>query len=104
MLQLRSKFSKEKTEVPNIKSAIKRVKVNQTKNEENRAIKSRIATYIKKFKVALSNNEIESAENLLKEVVSYLDSAASNNVIHKNNASRKQAHLSKLLDDAKKQK
>ena len=89
--------------MPNIKSAIKRVKVNQTKNQENKAIKSRIATYIKKFKVALANNELENADNLLREVVSYLDSAAASNVIHKNNASRKQAHLSKLLDDARKQ-
>ncbi len=89
--------------MPNIKSAIKRVSVNKTKNEENKAIKSRIATFVKKFKLAVSNKEFENAENLLRQVVSLLDSAATNNVIHKNNASRKEAHLSKLLDDAKKQ-
>ncbi len=88
--------------MPNIKSAIKRVKVNQTKNQENKAIKSRISTFIKKFKTALAAKELENAESTLNEVVALLDSAATNNVIHKNNASRKQAHLRKLLDDAKK--
>ena len=50
----------------------------------------------------MSENELDNAEKLLNEVVALLDSAAANNVIHKNNASRKQAHLRKLLDDAKK--
>lgn len=88
--------------MPNIKSAIKRVGVNETKNEQNKAIKSRLATFIKKFKAELAGGNLENAEKLLNDTVALLDSAAANNVIHKNNASRKQAHLRKLLDDAKK--
>ena len=88
--------------MPNIKSAIKRVSVNQTKNQQNKAIKSRLSTFIKKYKAEIESGELENAEKLLSEVVALLDSAAADNVIHKNNASRKQAHLRKLLDDAKK--
>ena len=88
--------------MPNIKSAIKRVDVTIKKNLENKAIKSRIATYTKKFKNELKDGNIENATALLSEVISYIDCAAKDNVIHKNNANRKKATLTKLLDEAKK--
>ena len=88
--------------MPNIKSAIKRVDVNEKKKAENKSVKSRLSTYTKKFKSALAENNLEVAETLYRELVAYLDSAASQNVIHKNCASRRKAHLAKLLDDAKK--
>lgn len=88
--------------MPNIKSAIKRVDVTIKKNLENKAIKSRIATYTKKFKKAVEERDLENAASLLAEVISYIDCAAKDNVIHKNNANRKKATLTKLLDNAKK--
>ena len=88
--------------MPNIKSAIKRVDVNEKKNAQNRSVKSKIATYTKKFKTALAENNLEEADKLYKQLISLLDAAASENVIHKNCASRRQAHFAKLLDDAKK--
>lgn len=87
--------------MPNIKSAEKRVKVIETKTAQNKAIKSRIATYTKKFKTAVANKEVENAEKLFVEVVSFMDKAASDNVIHKNCANRKKAHFTKLLDELK---
>jgi small subunit ribosomal protein S20 len=81
----------------NIKSAIKRIKVNETKRERNKPVKSALATEIKKFRLAVDNNELKHAEELLKEVFSALDSAAADNVIHKNKADREKAKLSKLL-------
>jgi len=88
--------------VPNIKSAEKRVKIIEKKTAENRAVKSRISTFAKKFKLAVANKEVENAEKLLCEVVSLLDKAAADNVIHKNSADRKKAHYSKMLDTLKK--
>lgn len=87
--------------MPNIKSAKKRVNVNEKKRLENKVVKSKISTYTKKFKLALAENNLQGADELLKQVVSLLDNAASKNVIHKNCASRRIAHLSKLLSDAK---
>ena len=84
--------------MPNIKSAIKRVKVNEKKNAENRMIKSEINTYIRKYKNAIAEKNVDEATSLLSEVVSRLDAAASKNVIHKNNASRKQSRLAKMLE------
>lgn len=87
--------------MPNIKSAIKRVKVIEKKTLENKMVKSRLSTFVKKFKSAVSENKLEEAEVLFSEVVSLLDRAAKDNIIHKNNASKKQAHLAELLHKAK---
>lgn len=87
--------------MPNIKSAIKRVDVNAKKNAQNKSVKSKLATYTKKFKNAVVEKDLETADKLFKELVSLLDSAANQNVIHKNCASRRQGHFAKLLDDIK---
>ena len=88
--------------MPNIKSAEKRVKIIEKKTAENKAIKSRISTFAKKFKAAVAEKNVENAEKLFNEVVSLMDKAACDNVIHKNSANRKKAHYCKMLDDLKK--
>ena len=89
--------------MPNTKSAEKRVKIIEKKTAQIKSVKSKISTYIKKFKAAIENKDIEVAEVALGDVVSLLDKAASDNVIHKNNADRRKAHYAKLLDDLKKE-
>ena len=89
--------------MPNIKSAEKRVKIIEKKTAENKSVKSRLSTYIKKFKAAIANKDVQVAEIAYNDVISLLDKAASDNVIHKNNANRKKAHFAKLLDDLKKE-
>ena len=89
--------------MPNIKSAEKRVKIIEKKTAENKSVKSRLSTYIKKFKAAIANKDFQVAEIAYNDVISLLDKAASDNVIHKNNANRKKAHFAKLLDDLKKE-
>ncbi|MBE7074286.1 MAG: 30S ribosomal protein S20 [Clostridiales bacterium] len=88
--------------MPNIKSAKKRVLVIEKKTEENKAIKSRIATFAKKFKAAVAEGNTENATALYNEVVALMDKAACDNVIHKNYANRKKAHFCKMLDNLKK--
>jgi len=88
--------------MPNIKSAIKRVEVAQKNNERNKAKKSEIATFVKKFKKAIAEKDIATAETEYKTVVCLLDTASRENIIHKNSASRKAAHFAKLLENAKK--
>jgi len=87
--------------VPNIKSAIKRVDVTAKKTLENKMIKSKIASLTKKVKALVASGEIENAKKLLPEVISYIDSASSKNVIHDNNASRKISKLTILVNNAK---
>ena len=87
--------------MPNIKSAKKRVLVNQTKNQINRAIISEVKTAIKKFNNAIDTNRIDDAEKLLPQTMSVIDSAVSKGVLHKNNAANKKSSLSKRLYDVK---
>ncbi len=87
--------------MPNIKSAKKRVLVNQKKNQENRVLRSQMNTAIKKFNFAIDTNNIAEAETLLPETMSIIDSMVSKGIIHKNNADNKKAALSKRLSDVK---
>lgn len=87
--------------MPNIKSAKKRVLVNQKKNQEKRILRSEMNTAIKKFNFAVDTNNIAEAEALLPETISIIDSMVTKGIIHKNNADNKKASLSKRLSDVK---
>lgn len=84
----------------NIKSAKKRIKVTQTKTLRNQMIKSALKTVIKKFEVALENNEIESAKAIFSDVTKALDMATSKGVLHRNKAARKKSRLALKLNKA----
>ena len=91
---------KKELVMPNIKSAKKRVLVIARRREENRYVKSTMATMIKKFRVAVNTN-ISQAEAMLRDIISYIDSARCKGVIHANNASRKVSRLNLMLNKAK---
>ncbi len=84
--------------MPNIKSAIKRVKVNKKKNLRNRMIKSAMKTQIKKYDTAINAGEADA--KLLSVTQGAVDKAAAKGVIHKNAANRKKARLAKRLAKA----
>ena len=86
--------------MPNIKSAKKRVLVINRRREENRYVKSTMATMIKKFRATV-NTDVVKAEGMLRDIISYIDSAKSKGVIHANNASRKVSRLNLMLNKAK---
>ena len=81
----------------NIKSAKKRVKVNQTKAANNKARNSALKTAIKKANAAIEANA-DNKEEAVKAAVKKIDQAASHNLIHKNCASRKKSNLAKKLN------
>ena len=82
----------------NIKSAKKRILVNRTKMERNKAIKSGVKTSIKKVHAAIAANDKEAANAALLHAISKIDKAASKGVYHKNTASRKVSRLSKAVN------
>ncbi len=77
----------------NIKSAKKRIDVINRQSLENKAYKTKIATYIKKYKLAVDNKD-ENAAKLLSETFSLIDSAVSKGILQKATANRKKARLS----------
>ncbi len=81
----------------NIKSAKKRILVNNKKNLRNRSIKSALKTVLKKFNTAVEEGNKELAASMLPTVISAVDKAAAKGVMHKNAANRKKAELSKAV-------
>ncbi|MCK0471613.1 30S ribosomal protein S20 [Halalkalibacter sp. APA_J-10(15)] len=84
--------------MPNIKSAIKRVKTNDKRRAQNIAVKSALRTSIKTFEAKVEAGEKEEATVAFKDAVKRLDKAASKGLIHKNAASRQKSRLSKRLN------
>ncbi|MGN0378008.1 MAG: 30S ribosomal protein S20 [Butyrivibrio sp.] len=82
----------------NIKSAKKRIDVTATKTEKNKAVKSKVKTYIKKVEAAVASGNKADAQEVLKTASIEIEKAASKGVYHKNNASRKVSRLSKLVN------
>ena len=76
----------------NIKSAKKRIEVIDRQTLENKSYKTKVATYVKKYKAAVDNKE--DATKLLSETFSLIDSAVSKGIIAKTTANRKKARLS----------
>ncbi len=85
----------------NIKSAKKRILVNEKKHEQNVSIKTSVKTYTKKVKTLVAEGKKDEAKLMLNEAFAKIDHAASENVLHKNAAARKKAQLAKLVDSMK---
>ena len=82
----------------NIKSAKKRILVNATKAERNKAIKSSVKTSIKKVTAAIDANDKEAAKAALLDATTTIDKATSKGVYHKNTSSRKVSRLAKAVN------
>lgn len=78
--------------MPNIKSAKKRVLVNNTKAQRNKSTKSALKTAIKKANIAIETNSADK-DVLVKAAVKKIDQAAAKGILHKNNAARKKSAL-----------
>ncbi len=78
----------------NIKSAKKRVLVNQTKALRNKMVKSALKTAIKKAYAADEANKAAAVTEAIKKV----DQACAKGILHANAAARKKSQLAKLLN------
>lgn len=85
--------------MPNIKSAKKRVLVNKTKTEQNKALKSDLKTALKKADAACANNAADK-KDVVTVAIKKVDQAAAKGLMHKNCASRKKSQLATKLNAA----
>ncbi|MDA0194712.1 MAG: 30S ribosomal protein S20 [Bacteroidetes bacterium] len=76
----------------NHKSALKRIRSNETKRLTNRYQLKTTRTFVKKLKTTTDKGE---AAELLPKVISMIDKLAKNNIVHKNNASNHKSKLTK---------
>ena len=83
----------------NIKSAKKRILVNQTKALRNQMLKSQLKTVIKKFNAAVESGNKEEATAAYKLAVKKIDQAAMRGTIHTNKAARHKSQFTLKLNN-----
>ena len=81
----------------NIKSQIKRIKQNEKARQRNKAVKSELRTYVRKFREAADAGDVEEATVALRLASRKLDKAVSKGVIHKNQAANRKSAIAKRL-------
>lgn len=81
--------------MPQTKSAQKRVRQANTKNERNKNRRSKMRTLIKKV---LTSTDKALAESAYKDAVSYIDKMSVKGIVHPNNAARKKARLTLFVN------
>lgn len=85
--------------MPNIKSAKKRVIVNDKRAKRNKSMNSALKTAIKKANVAIESGSA-GKEVLVTAAVKKIDQATAKGLLHKNNAARKKSALVTKLNKA----
>jgi small subunit ribosomal protein S20 len=85
--------------MPNIKSAKKRVIVNNKRADRNKSRNTALKTAIKKANAAIESNAADK-EVLVKAAVKKIDQASVKGLIHMNNAARKKSALVCKLNKA----
>jgi small subunit ribosomal protein S20 len=87
--------------VANIKSQIKRNKQNEKARLRNKAVKSELKTYVRKFREAADTGNAEAAENAMRIASVKLDKAVSKGVIHKKQAANRKSAVAKRAEQLK---
>jgi small subunit ribosomal protein S20 len=80
------------------KSAQKAARVAQRKAERNRPIRSSVKTYVTKARRLILENDLDAAQEAVKQATTALDKAAQKGVFHPNNAARRKSRLMKSIN------
>jgi len=86
-------------DLANIKSAKKRILVNRTKADRNKAIKSSVKTAIKKVYAAIGTGDKTAAQTQLVAATKAIEMAGSKGIYHKNNVAHKVSRISKAVNE-----
>ncbi|UOQ93795.1 30S ribosomal protein S20 [Halobacillus shinanisalinarum] len=84
--------------MPNIKSAKKRVRVNDDARSLNAAFKSDMRTAVKRVETLVKSNDKDDAKQALTTAVKKIDKAVQRGALDKNNGNRKKSRLSKKVN------
>ncbi len=85
--------------MPNIKSAIKRVKVAERNRQNNRAWKTSVRT-AKVEVISATTGTKDACQKALNSAYKVIDMAVSKGVLHKNAAARRKSRLAKVANAA----
>ncbi len=88
-------------DMPNTKSAAKRLRQNTVRRARNRSLKSELRTRYKRVIEILKEGNVAEAETVFRTAAKRLDQAAAKGVIHRNAAARLKSRLSAKIKAAK---
>ncbi len=83
--------------MPNIKSAMKRMRTSARQAESNRRIKTRITSMRRKFHDAIAHGDKDTCQAAYNQFASTLDKAATHGTIKRNTADRSKARANHQL-------
>lgn len=83
----------------NHKSAIKRMRQTEKRNEVNRRNRGRLRTQIKKLRAAIVEGNAAEAQALLPATVSLIDKSIQKGVLHANAAARYKSRLTANVNE-----
>jgi small subunit ribosomal protein S20 len=84
--------------MPIRKKSIKSLRQSQKRKKHNKRIIADLKKQIKKLSTLITEQKLDEAKSFLKKtLLSKLDKAAKQNIIHKNTAARKKSRLFKKL-------
>ena len=81
----------------NIKSQIKRNRQSEVQRQRNKAERSSLKTYVKKFLSTVDAGDKDAAQAAYQETAQAFDRAASKGIIHKNKAANTKSRLARKL-------
>ncbi|MBP2078137.1 30S ribosomal protein S20 [Oceanobacillus polygoni] len=82
----------------NIKSAIKRVTVNNKKRANNGPQKAEMRSEIRRVESLVEANDVENAKAALQNTVKRIDKAVQKGLVHKNAGDRQKSRLTKKVN------
>jgi small subunit ribosomal protein S20 len=80
--------------MPNIRSAQKRMRIEEKRRQRNASVKSTVRTYITKARTAIAGDaDAPETEEAIRAAIGNLDRAVTKGVLHPNNAARRKSRL-----------
>lgn len=83
--------------MPNIASAKKRMRQSEVRRDRNRGRRSALRTSLRKLDEAIEAGDMDRVRETWRTAQSLLDRTAQRGVIHKNQAARKKARLTRRI-------
>lgn len=83
--------------MPNIKSAIKKARQDETRRARNKSRKQTLKSALKKMRTALAAKKADDAKQIAPETLSTIDKMAKRGLIHRNAANRHKSRLTARL-------
>lgn len=83
--------------MPIIKSAKKRVRQSEKRQELNYGVRRKLKTAIKDFMDLIKAGKVKEASEFMPQAQKAIDMAAKKNIIHKNTANRRKSRLANMM-------